>query len=153
MKYLISLLALLAPAAAMAGNGVTLASNVFVERVKQDPTGKPKTVLEPPAVVTPGDKLLFELSYKNGSAEPAADFVVTNPIPEAVSYAGGEGDGAVVSVDGGKSWGKLAALTIKLPDGTTRPAQHGDVTHVRWTFTRAIAAGEGGKLSFRGIVK
>jgi hypothetical protein len=153
MKYFLSLLAFVAPVAAMAGNGVTLASNVFVERLKQDPAGRTSTVLEPPAVVTPGDKLLFELSYKNGSAEPAVDFVVTTPIPDAVAYAGTDGDGAVVSVDGGKNWGRLAALQVKQPDGTMRPAQQSDVTHVRWTFTRAIAAGEGGKLSFRGIVK
>jgi len=153
MKYLLPLLALLIPAAAPAANGVTLASNVFVERVKQDPSGKSSTVLEPPRIVTPGDKLLFELSYKNGGAEPAADFVVTNPIPDAVAYAGADGESSAVSVDDGRTWGALAALKIKQADGTMRAALPNDVTHVRWTFTRAIAAGEAGKLSFRGVVK
>lgn len=153
MKLLLFLLPLLAPAAAMAGNGVTLASNVFVERVKLDASGKRSTVLEPPKVVTPGDKLVFELAYRNGGAEPASDFVVTNPIPDAVAYAGTDGEDALVSVDGGKTWGALAMLKVKQADGTLRPAAPGDVTHVRWNFSKAIAAGEAGKLSFRGVVK
>lgn len=153
MKYLLSLFALLLPASAMAANDVSLASDVFVERVKEDASGKRQTVLEPPKVVTPGDKLLFVLSYRNGGAKPASDFVVTNPIPGAVAFSAVEGEGAVVSVDGGKNWGALAALKIKQADGTMRAALPADVTHIRWSFARAIAAGAGGKLSFRGTVK
>lgn len=153
MKYALFLLLLLLPAAAPAANNVTLASNVFVERMKEDATGKRSTVLEPPRVVTPGDRLVFELSYKNGGAEPAADFVVTNPIPDAVAYAGADGDGALVSIDGGKSWGALAALKVRNADATFRPALPSDVTHVRWSFNKPINAGEAGKLSFRGVVK
>ena len=153
MKILLSFLALIAPAAAMAASEVSLDSDVFVERVKQDASGKRSTVLEPPKVVTPGDRLVFVLAYKNGGAKPATDFVVTNPIPDAVAFAGAEGDGALMSVDGGKSWGVLATLRVKQPDGSLRPALPADVTHVRWSFAQAIAAGAGGKLSFRGIVK
>ncbi|HEY0445852.1 MAG TPA: hypothetical protein VGD19_05300 [Allosphingosinicella sp.] len=153
MRYLLPLLFLLAPAAALAGNNVTLASSVFVERVKEDASGKRSTVLEPPRVVTPGDRLLFELSYKNAGAEPAADFVVTNPIPDAVAYAGVEDEGALVSIDQGKSWGTLASFSVRNADGTFRPAQPSDVTHVRWSFSKPIDAGETGKLSFRGVVK
>jgi uncharacterized repeat protein (TIGR01451 family) len=153
MKFLLPFLALMAPAAAQAADKVTLASNVFVERLKQDPSGKTSTVLEPPKVVTPGDKLVFELSYRNGGAKPAADFVVTNPIPDAVSFAGSEGGNAIVSIDGGKSWGLLQALKVRQPDGTFRAALPSDVTHVQWRFSKPINAGESGKLSFRGIVK
>jgi hypothetical protein len=74
-------------------------------------------------------------------------------MPGAVSFAEAEGDGALVSVDGGRSWGMLAALRIALPDGTSRPAAAADVTHVRWSFAQPIAAGNAGKLSFRGVVK
>jgi uncharacterized repeat protein (TIGR01451 family) len=153
MKYLLPLLALLAPAAAPAASDVSLDSKVFVERVKQEASGKRTTVLEPPKVVTPGDRLVFVLSYLNAGAKPASDFVVTNPIPDAVAYAGAEGEGAAVSIDGGRSWGSLASLKVRQPDGTFRAAQPGDVTHIRWSFGQAIAAGQGGKLSFRGVVK
>lgn len=154
MKQTLLFLVLAASAAVPAlANNVTLASNVFVERVKQDPSGKRSTVLEPPRVVTPGDKLVFELSYRNKGAQPAADFVVTNPIPDAVAYAGAEGDGAIVSIDGGRAWGPLASLKVRNADGTFRAAQPDDVTHVRWSFSKPINAGESGKVSFRGIVK
>jgi uncharacterized repeat protein (TIGR01451 family) len=112
-------------------------------------------VLEPAAQakVTPGDRLLFVLSYKNMGAQPASDFVVTNPVPAAVAYTGSEDETPMVSVDGGKTWGALASLSVTQADGTTRAAAPRDVTHVRWALGRAIPAGQGGKLSFRGVVK
>jgi uncharacterized repeat protein (TIGR01451 family) len=153
MKIWIALIALLAPIAAQAADNVSLASEVLVERVKPDANGKPQIVQEKPSVVVPGDKLVFVLNYRNGGAEPATGFTVTNPIPAAVSFAGGEDATAVVSVDGGKSWGKLASLKVAQADGTSRAAQVGDVTHIRWSFNQPIAASTGGKLSFRGVVK
>jgi uncharacterized repeat protein (TIGR01451 family) len=153
MKYLLCLMALAAPEAASAASQVTLTSDVFVERVRQDGTGKPATVLEPPRTVAAGDRLLFVLSYRNGGAEPAQDFVVTNPVPDAVAFMGADDAEADVSVDWGRNWGKLSALTVKRPDGTARPAQPGDVTHVRWSFRKAIGAGQAGKLSFRAVAR
>jgi uncharacterized repeat protein (TIGR01451 family) len=152
MKILLLMLMLTAPAAALA-NDIALTSSVFVEQVKQDPSGKRTTVLAPPTMVTPGDRLLFVLSWQNGGGSPASDFVVTNPIPESVLYAGADGDGAAVSVDGGRSWGTLASLQVRQVDGTLRPAVAADVTHVRWSFSKPIAAGATGKLSFRGVVR
>src|SRR4030095_15368451 len=110
-------------------------------------------VREAPNVVTPGDTLIFILSYRNEGAEAATGFVVTNPMPESVSYADSASPGEIVSVDGGNSWGELASLRVRNADGTTRPAAVADVTHVRWGFTAPIAAGEGGNLSFQGVVR
>ena len=153
MKYAFAFLALVAPGTALLAEDVKLSSQVLVEHVVVDANGKEKTVLEEPKVVTPGEKLVFTLSYKNVGAKPAEDFVVTNPIPDAVAYAGDEADGSVVSVDGGKNWGPLASLKITAADGTQRAAQASDVTHVRWTFPKAIPVGAEGKLIFRGTVK
>jgi len=153
MKILLTLLALLAPAAAMAAGEVSLASDVFVERIREDAQGKQRVVLEPPSVVTPGDRLLFKLSYRNAGAQPAAGFVVTNPVPDSVAFVAADGSDAKVSVDGGKSWGPLATLKVAQPDGSKRAATAGDVTHIRWAFAQPIAAGSGGTLSFRGVVK
>lgn len=152
MKMILTLLALVAPAAALAANDVSLSSQVLVERVKPDANGKPVTVLEEPAVVTPGERLVFKLDYRNAGAQPATGFVVTNPIPESIAFVSAEGD-AVVSVDGGKQWGPLASLQVKQADGTLRAAQPADVTHIRWSFAQPIAAGSAGHLSFRGVVK
>ncbi|HEY0044935.1 MAG TPA: hypothetical protein VGB62_10340 [Allosphingosinicella sp.] len=153
MKMLIALFALLAPVAASAADNVALTSQVLVERTKAGPDGKPVTTREAPGVVTPGDKLVFQLGYTNKGAEPATGFTLTNPIPESVAYTGAESDGATVSVDGGKSWGALAALKVAQADGTSRAAAPSDVTHVRWSFASAIPAGASGSVSFRGVVK
>jgi uncharacterized repeat protein (TIGR01451 family) len=104
-------------------------------------------------VVTPGDRLVFVLGYRNAGAEPATGFVLTDPIPPSVSFTGSDDASAVVSVDGGRSWGKLASLKVVQADGTSRPAVAADVTHVRWSFDRPIASGSGGELSFQGVVK
>ena len=153
MKILFALLALLAPVAAFAADAVSLSSKVFVERVRQEADGRTAIVREEPGVVTPGDKLVFLLSYRNNGGAPATGFVVTNPIPNSVAFVGGESEGALVSVDGGKTWGALASLRIANADGTSRAAGQADVTHIRWTFARPIAAAASGQLSFRGVVK
>jgi uncharacterized repeat protein (TIGR01451 family) len=153
MKFILFMLALLAPAAAMAAQDVSLSSEVFVEKIVKDAKGEPKTVRETPAVVTPGDRLVFVLSYKNQGAQPATGFTVTNPVPAAVAFTAAETGGSDVSVDGGKSWGQLAALAVKQADGTSRPAAPADVTHIRWNFAQPIAAASGGQLSFRATVK
>lgn len=140
-------------AAPAAASPVALSNKVFVERVSTDAQGNRKVTLEEPRVVTPGDRLLFVLNYRNASARPAEKFVVTNPLPAAVQFAE-HGDGAAeLSVDGGKSWGNLAALRVQNADGSLRPARAGDVTHIRWAFNAPIPAGASGKLMFRGIVK
>jgi uncharacterized repeat protein (TIGR01451 family) len=153
MRFLLILAALLLPSAALAQSQVALNSQVFVERTTTDANGAARTALEPPGVVTPGDHLVFVLSYHNNAAAPATDFVVTNPIPDSVIFAGAESAGSVLSVDGGQSWGALAALTVRNPDGSSRPAALGDVTHVRWRIAQPIPAGGGGELRFRGVVK
>lgn len=153
MKILLALLALFAPVAASAADNVSLTSKVFVERVKSGADGKPVTVREAPGVVVPGDRLAFVLTYRNAGAQPATGFTLTNPIPPSVAFAGTDDASAVVSVDGGKSWGALASLKVANADGTSRPAVAADVTHIRWSFDRPIAAGTGGELSFKGTVE
>jgi uncharacterized repeat protein (TIGR01451 family) len=153
MRIFLALLMLLTPGIAFAANDVVLSSAVFVEKMVADTNGRAKVILEAPKVVVPGDKLVFVLSYRNAGAQPATDFVVTNPLPGAVSYQGTADDAAQVSVDGGRNWGALAALRIKEADGDVRSARMEDVTHVRWPMRKAIAPGAKGKLSFRGIVR
>jgi uncharacterized repeat protein (TIGR01451 family) len=146
------LAALALPVAAQAA-GVALKSAVFVEKTEVAADGRARVVLHEPAMVTPGDRLVFVLSYRNDGGKPAGNFIVTNPVPPAVAYQGVADRSARVSVDGGRNWGDLAMLTVRDPDGALRPARSDDVTHVRWTFAKAIAPGTAGKLSFRGVVR
>lgn len=153
MKLLIAFIAMLLPIAAQAANEVSLTSSVFIEKSVKESDGKTRLVLEEPKTVVPGDKLVFVLAYKNQGAKPATDFVVTNPLPGAVAYQGASDNAAVVSADGGKSWGQLGALKVRKADGTVRSAYPEDVTHVRWAMKTPIPVGAAGKLSFRGVVR
>ena len=114
--------------------------------------GTQKTVLEPPSQVIPGDRLVFTTRYTNTSAETVEDFVVTNPLPDAIRFTDAASS-PLVSVDGGKTWGLLPEMTVRQADGTVRAAQPGDVTHIRWAFQKPIPVGGSGKLMFRGVVK
>jgi hypothetical protein len=154
MRHFLFALALAIPTAAPAQNSaVSLTSKVFVSREVTDAAGKKKNQLFPPDRVLPGEPLVIMLEYKNNGAKQAANFVINNPIPAAVSYTGVEQPWATVSVDGGKTFGALAALKAPNVKGELRPAIPADVTHVRWKFAQPIAPGTGGRVMFYGIVK
>lgn len=157
-----SLAAYATPAHAQSANAgrVILTSDALIERVEVGANGQEKSTLMKPAdvIVTPGDRVVFTLKYKNQSSLPATDFRATNPMPGPVQFVAVVEDWAEVSVDGGKKWGKLANLTVKAKsaDGLTdivRAATVEDVTHVRWVFPSAIPPGAEGTLSYRGVVK
>ena len=112
--------------------------------------GRTSEKLEEPNQVLPGDKLVFTTRYKNGGAEPATDFVVTNPLPAPVKLA--KVDSFEVSVDGGKTFGALAALKAAGADGKPRSAELGDVTHVRWRVA-SIAPGASGEVKYFAEVR
>ena len=153
IKRLFLAIALILPGTAMAANNVSLSSDVFVERKVARPNGTTALVLEQPTTVTPGDRLVFVVNYKNVGRAPATDFSVTNPLPKAVAFEGTSDGTEIVSIDGGKSWGPLSSLSYQDENGKVRPALMTDVTHVKWKFNRALSAGSEGKLIFRGTVK
>lgn len=139
---------------------VTLTSDVKIERVETGPSGVEQVKLYNPGeiAVVPGDKVLFTLFVSNSGKEPASGFRATNPLPDAVRFTSVAEDWAELSVDGGSNWGKLADLKVKTKDaaGATeieRAAGPDDVTHVRWVFPDAIAAGAKRSISYRGVVK
>lgn len=140
-----------APAAAI---DVSLASSdVFVERTETGADGQARQVLAPPRQVSPGDRLLFVLSYRNVGTKPAAEFAITNPVPFAVAFAQAEDPDAEVSVDGGRSWGRLPDLRIAVRGGGSREARAEDVTHIRWLVDEPVGSGETRTLSYHGIAR
>lgn len=117
-----------------------------------DEGGVKRHQLVTPTKVVPGDHMVYSLTYKSTYPVPLTNVELTDPIP-AGTVLEDDGTGTYdVSVDGGKSWGKLATLTIADGKGGSRPAQAADVTTVRWVVAQ-IAPGGSGKVSFRALVK
>jgi uncharacterized repeat protein (TIGR01451 family) len=139
-------------AAQQAPSPVSLKGDVMAVKVITAPDGSTRTELVEPGTIVPGDRLVFGTDYANTGAEPVTNFTVTNPLPAAVRLAPDADPALTVSVDGGKTWGTLAALKVANADGTTRAATHADVTHVRWVLA-SIAPGAKGRLTYPAIIR
>ena len=138
-------------AQAQAGQPIELKGDVKLDKLVVE-GGHEKHVLLEPKLVVPGDKLIFATAYRNTGSAAVKNFVVTNPIPAGVMLAPDGAPTADVSVDGGKTWGKLTSLTVVGAGGVRRPAQSSDATHVRWTLA-LLAPGASGTVTYRGIVR
>lgn len=150
-----------AQSATAAQSEVIIDSKIMIERVEPAANGGELIKLYTPndVKVVPGDRLLFINNYHNRGAGAATGFVINNPMHAAVTFTSTDEDWALLSVDGGKTFGKLTNLTVTEAATTanaapaTRPAQPADVTNIRWVFAKPIAPGETGETRFRGIVK
>jgi len=140
-----------AQAAAQASSAVTLSSEIMLVKTVLENGTEKKSYVEP-KVVVPGDQLLFAVNYRNNGSAVVEGFVLTNPLPSAVMLASDSAGKLEVSVDGGKTWGKLAALTVNDTASGPRAAQAGDVTHVRWALA-PLAPGASGSVTFNAIVR
>lgn len=128
-------------------------SRVLVERTVPDAKGHQRTSFQQTNMATPGDKLVFQFDYRNAQQHVANVFVITNPIPAQLVYAGAESPGEQVSVDGGQTFGSISDLKVVEADGIERIAEPQDVTHVRWVVRREMPTGSGGQLSFRAVMR
>ncbi len=127
---------------------VALAHAVFVEREAGEGAGR---VLEPARALRRGDKLVYVVSWTAGQAR-AERFTITNPLPRTVAYQRSASGTEDVSVDGGRTWGKLASLRVR-DDAAWRDATPEDVTHIRWQVPPQLALAGAGKLTWSGIVR
>lgn len=145
--------------AALLGGGVAhaqslaLNSRIFVETRVKEADGTVRTVLSPAKRAAPGQTLVVVVDYRNPAAKPASNVVVTNPLPRAMAFSSTADDSAQVSIDGGKSWGRLEEIRVTDREGVVRQATPEDVTHVRWRLSGSVPAGGSGKVSFRGVVR
>jgi hypothetical protein len=139
-------------AAQAAASPIALIGDVKAEKVVTAPDGTERTELVEPSAIIPGDRLIFGTDYAHNGTDAVSNFVVTNPLPAAVRLAPDADPALDVSVDGGKTWGKLAALTVSNSDGAARPATHADVTHVRWVLA-SVTPGAKGRLTYPAIIR
>ncbi|WP_066531581.1 hypothetical protein [Erythrobacter sp. CCH5-A1] len=135
-----------------AAPAVSVNGDIRAEKTVTAPDGKTRIELVEPETFLPGDRLVFGQNYVNTSADVVTNFTITNPLPEAVRLAPDADPALELSADGGKTWGKLGSLSVINSDGTTRPATHADVTHVRWVLA-SIAPGATGRVAFPVIIR
>lgn len=128
--------------AAQAAPAVSLDSAVFVERAAP----KAGRMLQPANDLSRGDRVVYVVNwYKLGGD---GGFVVTNPLPRSVAYQGSANGDEEVSVDGGRTWGKLGAMRVH-----DRLATPEDVTHVRWRVDPRTASRGQGRIAYSAIVR
>jgi hypothetical protein len=117
-------------------------SSVFVERRDEASARR----LEQAESLGKGDRVVTILRWQR--IKRAGSFTITNPLPRSLSYQASSRADEAVSVDGGRSWGRLGELRIG-----DRLASPEDVTHVRWHIPERIAARGRGQIAYAGIVR
>lgn len=151
---LVAFLALGAQPALGQGTGA-LTSKIELEKLAPARAGQaPTKTYATPDVVVPGDRVRVTLTFTNKGAAPAAGVNLVNPIPEGLVFdETADTAGFGVSVDGGKTFGALAALTVPVEGASPRRATAADVTHVRWLWPDAITPGQSRSVAFFGRVR
>ena len=129
-------------APALANPGIALDSAVFIERTEP---GNVRN-LEPASRLSRGDRVVTIVSWRRDAGN--GGFTLINPLPRAVAYQASARDDEQVSVDGGRSWGRLGELRV-----AERFATAEDVTHLRWRVPAGQAAAREGRIAYSGIVR
>lgn len=111
---------------------------------------RPARLLEPAGKMSPGDRVVLVLDWR--APEKPGGFTLTSPVPKALSYERSSNGMEEISVDGGRSWGRMGILTIRDPEGA-RLATPEDVTHVRWRIPAQTAARGSGRIAYSAIVR
>lgn len=102
--------------------------------------------------VVPGSHMVLVFEYHNNLAQPIDHFEYNDPIPASLMLADDSASQFDVSTDGGKTFGKLATLSVTDAKGTRRAAEAGDVTTVRLAVPQ-IAPGASGKIEIHAVVR
>ncbi|WP_232730070.1 hypothetical protein [Novosphingobium kunmingense] len=142
VHLLLATMAVALPNFAQARVSVALDSAVFVERGGRA-NGR---MLEPARRLSRGDRVVYIVTWTRQAGD--GGFVVTNPLPRTVYYQASADDSEQVSIDGGRTWGRLDDLRIG-----TRLATPEDVTHVRWRIPAPVAARGSGQIAYSAIVR
>ncbi|MEO1202875.1 MAG: hypothetical protein AAFX10_09215 [Pseudomonadota bacterium] len=136
---------------AVAEDALEITTVVEKEVVVETDNGEERVERVIADVVTPGERVIYTITFRNVGTEPAGNVVITNPIAESLTYVAGSAtsEGATVefSIDGGQSFAPASQLRV-VDGGIERPATTRDYTHVRWVMQTELAVGADGQMSF-----
>lgn len=152
MRTILLLAGLIAAVPAIAGP-VEISSVVLAETRAAAADGTTRVSLAPAARVTPGDRVVFQIEYRNTGKQAASGIVIANPVPAAMNYVSpAEGSPAPeLSIDG-TTFGPLSTLKVR-DAGALRAAVAADVRVVRWRLAQPVAPGAKGQVAFRAVLK
>jgi uncharacterized repeat protein (TIGR01451 family) len=155
---LLAALALTATAHAQSHGSIRLTATAMQAKTVTTANGTSKTTMVPAARVLPGTKVTYTITYHNIGKKPAGNVVVNDPVPAHMHYVAGSAQGTNTSisysVDGGKTWADaLAKLHVNNPDGSTRTADAGDCTNIRWVVNNKVAPGARGSVHFQAVLQ
>ena len=118
-----------------------------------DESGEEQTKRVAATKVLPGDEVIYTIRARNISDEPADRIVITDPIPQHMTYTPGTATGMHTEVrfsaDGGESYAFAADLVVIDADGEPRAAVAEDYTHIRWHFQVSLGPGQDQTVQFR----
>ena len=107
--------------------------------------------------VLPGEEVLFTVTYTNAGDQAAEDVVITNPVPDHMSYvndsATGDNTSVTFSADGGETFAAPQDLLMTDALGAERPAAARDYSHIRWVVDSDVTAGGRGTVQFAAVVE
>lgn len=126
------------------------------EQASINEAGEAKTELVAADTVTPGEKVVYTITFRNIGDEPADNVIITNPISGDLLYidgsAFGPGTDIQFSIDGGQTFAHASELTVT-EDGVTRSAGAADFTHIRWVMQQELAVGAQGIARFSAVLE
>ena len=126
------------------------------EQVTVNEAGVAETSLVPAETVVPGESVVYTITFRNISEEPADNVVITNPIADSLTYVEGSafGPGTEIqfSVDGGQTFAPRDELTVS-EGGAVRAASAQDFTHIRWVMQQELAVGAQGVARFSAVLE
>jgi uncharacterized repeat protein (TIGR01451 family) len=136
---------------------VTLKTEAQVEQDYTDAQGKPAKRLVAPGKVIPGSEILWTITATNTCTKPADKVVIENAVPEHMTYvadsAMATGSGAAITYSlNGRDFVKQSELTVRDPDGKTRPARADEIKTIRWVLSAAIPANATAAARYRARV-
>jgi uncharacterized repeat protein (TIGR01451 family) len=135
-------------------------STTAEKEVKIEKDGK--LVLEriPLEIASPGDTVIYTITYRNEGETAAQDILVNDPIPKGTIYIlkSAEGKDAEItfSIDGDHTYSKPPIkYMVKKADGTQEEteATAEAYTHIKWVINKSILPGQSGQVSFKVSVK
>jgi uncharacterized repeat protein (TIGR01451 family) len=120
-----------------------------------------KEQLLPADEVRPNDTIEYKLKYNNESTAALQNIVITDPVPSEAAYIAESAflpqEGKIqFSIDNGASYHAWPIkVLIDTADGEHewRNASPEEVTHIRWTFAKAIDPDQEVVVSYRASVK